>query len=49
MLSAGEVKEKFVGLGVKTVGSSPEQFQAVIKADMVKMGKLIKDLGIREE
>jgi tripartite-type tricarboxylate transporter receptor subunit TctC len=29
------------------VGSSPEQFAEAIKSDIIKMGKLIKDIGLR--
>jgi tripartite-type tricarboxylate transporter receptor subunit TctC len=31
------------------VGSSPEQLAAAMQADMAKWGKLIKDVGIRED
>lgn len=48
-LRTPEVKERFFKAGVETVGSSPEEFAAVIKADMVKMARIIKDAGIREE
>jgi len=33
-------------MGVEVVGSSPEAFVATIKADMVRMGKVIKAAGI---
>lgn len=42
-----EIKEKFERSGVEIVGGSPEKFATMIKADMTKLGKLIKDLGIR--
>jgi hypothetical protein len=29
------------------VGDTPEQFAAMIKADMARMGKVIKEAGIR--
>jgi tripartite-type tricarboxylate transporter receptor subunit TctC len=48
-LSQADVKEKFLISGVETVGSSPEAFAAVIKADMAKWEKLIKATGIRAE
>lgn len=48
-LKTAEVKERFFKVGVETVGSSPEEFAAVIKSDMTKMAKVIKDAGIREE
>ena len=41
------IQEKFFGAGVETVGSSPEAFAALIRTDVEKMGKLIRDAGIR--
>jgi tripartite-type tricarboxylate transporter receptor subunit TctC len=49
VLNTPDIKEKFINAGVEVVGSSPEQFTAVIKADMARMGKVIKDAGIRDE
>ena len=34
---------------MEAVGTSPEEFAGVIKADMAKWGKLIKDAGIHED
>jgi len=48
-LKTAEVRERFFKVGVETVGSSPEEFAAVIKSDMTKMAKVIKDAGIRED
>ena len=44
-----EVKERFLSTGQEIIGSSPEAFAAAIKSDMTRMGKLIKDAGIRYE
>jgi tripartite-type tricarboxylate transporter receptor subunit TctC len=30
-------------------GSSPEQFASIMKDDIARMSKLIKDIGMREE
>ncbi|MBI3937188.1 MAG: tripartite tricarboxylate transporter substrate binding protein [Betaproteobacteria bacterium] len=49
VLNRAEVKEKFFNIGVEAVGNSPEQFAAMIKADMARWGKVIKDAGIRAE
>ena len=49
VLATAAVKEKFFNMGIETVGSSPGQFAAVVKADMATWGKVIKDAGIREE
>ena len=47
VLNRPEVKEKFLTLGVEIIPSSPAQFAAAIKADMDRLGKLIKDAGIK--
>jgi tripartite-type tricarboxylate transporter receptor subunit TctC len=46
-LSAAETKEKFFTVGVEVVASSPEELAAKMKTDMARMGKVIKDAGIR--
>jgi tripartite-type tricarboxylate transporter receptor subunit TctC len=43
------VKDRHFAIGVETVGSTPEELGAVIKSDLVKWGKVIKDLGIRAD
>lgn len=49
LLRQPEVKERFFQSGMDTAGSSPEEFATTIKADMTRMGKVIRDAGIREE
>lgn len=44
-----EVKERLFNGGVEAIGSSPEQFGAIVKSDMANMGKVIKDADIRVE
>lgn len=44
-----EVKERLFNSGVESVGSTPEQAMTKIKSEMVRMGKVIKDAGIRSE
>jgi tripartite-type tricarboxylate transporter receptor subunit TctC len=46
-LGDAEVKEKFFALAMVTVGGSPEQLAATVKADMKKMGKVISEAGIK--
>jgi tripartite-type tricarboxylate transporter receptor subunit TctC len=48
-LNRAEVKEKFFNAGMETVGGSPEQLAAAVKSEMTRMGKVIKDAGIRAE
>lgn len=44
-----ETKDRLFGGGMEIVGSSPEQSVVMIKADMERIGKLIKDVGIRSD
>ncbi len=44
-----DVKEKFVNIGVEAVASSPEEFSATLKAEIARMGKMIKAAGLRDE
>jgi len=34
---------------METVGGSPEQLAATVKSEMARMGKVIRDAGIRGE
>ena len=47
VLNSTEVKGKFLNVGIEPVGSSPEELAVRIKSDMIILGKLIKDAGIR--
>ncbi len=49
VLNAPEVKEKATAAGDDIIASSPEQFAAAVKSDIVRLGKVIKDAHIREE
>ena len=44
-----DTKEKLLAVGLEVVGDTPEQFAATIKADMAKMGKVIRDAKIRAD
>lgn len=48
-LNRPDVKEKFLSVGTDVYASSPEQFAATIKSEMTRLGKAIKDAGIRAE
>ena len=48
VLERQDVKERFLAVGIEAVGSTPQEFAAILKADQAKWGKLIRDLGIRE-
>jgi tripartite-type tricarboxylate transporter receptor subunit TctC len=47
VLKRPDVKQRFFDSGAETVGSSPEELAAMIKSDVTKWGKLIKDAGIK--
>ena len=49
ILNRTDVKEKFFNVGSETVGSSPAQLLDVIKLDMGRLGKVVKDTGMRAE
>jgi tripartite-type tricarboxylate transporter receptor subunit TctC len=48
VLNTPEVKERFVNVGVETVGSTPEQLAAAMKTDMARLQRLVREAGIRE-
>jgi tripartite-type tricarboxylate transporter receptor subunit TctC len=49
VLNKPDVKEKLLNATTEAVGSSPEKFAAVIKADMERGRKVIQAAGIRSE
>jgi tripartite-type tricarboxylate transporter receptor subunit TctC len=49
LLNRADVKEKLFNIGAEAIGSSPQDFAAAIKSDMARLGKVIKDGGIRVE
>jgi tripartite-type tricarboxylate transporter receptor subunit TctC len=40
------MKEKFFGDGVEAVGTSPQELGAMVKSEIARIGKIVKDLGI---
>ncbi len=48
-LSAPGVPEKLTAFGFDVIGGTPEQFAALIKSDISRFGKLIKEAGIRAD
>ena len=49
VLNREDVKEKLFSLGTEVVGNSPQQLAVVMKSEMTRMGKLIRDAGIKAE
>jgi tripartite-type tricarboxylate transporter receptor subunit TctC len=41
------VSERFVHDGAEPIGGTPDEFAAVIHADLKKWSRIIKDVGIR--
>ena len=48
-LRSPETRELLLSSGVEAVGSSPEELTALLKADIARWGKVIREAGIREE
>jgi tripartite-type tricarboxylate transporter receptor subunit TctC len=44
-----DIREKFAQLGLDTIVGSPEELATIIKSDIVKWAKVIKDAGIKAE
>ncbi len=43
-----DVKERFLNAAIEAIGSTPEEFGAVVKADMAKWGRVIQAAGIHD-
>ncbi len=48
-LKTAEAREQFLNVGLETVGSSPDELAAAMKADMTRITRVIKEAGIRAE
>jgi tripartite-type tricarboxylate transporter receptor subunit TctC len=48
-LNTDSVKQRLAKLGASPIGSSPEQFDAKIRADYKKWGPIIEAAGIKVE
>jgi tripartite-type tricarboxylate transporter receptor subunit TctC len=49
VLHTAESKERYFKAGMETVGSSPEDLAATMKSDIIKLGKVVRDAGIRAD
>jgi tripartite-type tricarboxylate transporter receptor subunit TctC len=49
VLKRNDIREKFSNAGAEVVGSTPDQLAATVKAEMQRLGKVIRDAGIRAE
>ena len=48
-LNVKEMRDKFLAAGIEPVGNSPEEFTGVIRSEIARVGKVIKDAGIRAD
>ena len=49
VLRRDDVKDKFFAASMEAVGSSPKELADTIKSEMTRLGKVIKEAGIRAE
>ena len=47
ILKMPDIQQKHADVGAEIIGSTPEQFQAYLKAEVAKFGKLVKAAGIK--
>jgi tripartite-type tricarboxylate transporter receptor subunit TctC len=48
-LTKTDVKEKFVTAGSEVVGSTSQELAAILRNDILKIGKLVKESGLRAD
>ncbi len=48
-LALPDLRAKFADLGLEVIGNSPDEFATVIKSEIPKWAKVIKDAGIKAE
>ena len=46
-LQTAEVKERFLNVGVDVIGSTPAELAAAVRSDRERLGKMIRNAGIR--
>jgi tripartite-type tricarboxylate transporter receptor subunit TctC len=48
-LKSAEVRDRLAGAGVETVGTSPQQFGEFMKSEIQRLGRIVREAGIRAE
>lgn len=48
-LNRPDIEERYFNIGAEVVANTPQEFAAKIKSEMARMGKVIKDAGIKLE
>jgi tripartite-type tricarboxylate transporter receptor subunit TctC len=49
IIALPDVKEKMFSLGMDVAGGTPEEFGTLVKSDIAKWAKVIRDAGIKAE
>ena len=49
VLDTADVKAKLFSAGAERAPSTPEELSALIKSDMIKWGRVIKDAGLKAD
>lgn len=49
IIALPDMKERMFNLGMEPVGNTPEQFAAVVNADIAKWGKVIREAGVKAD
>ena len=49
LLNRTDVKQKLFSTGTEIAAGSPSEFAARIRSELSRLGKIIKDAGIRDE
>jgi len=49
VLAAAEIRERMAGEGLEPAGSTPEQFAAIIKADIAKWTRVVREARIKPD
>ncbi len=48
-LKSDDIRQKLLNASVEPVGSSPQELTAIMKAEIARMGKVIRDAGIKAD
>ena len=48
-VQAPDIREKFSAMALETVASTPAEFKAMVEAELVRWGRVVKQAGIKPE